>query len=73
MATPPNIHDTFVRSLLADKQMAIDYFRYTLPEHIADKLDFSTRQSIAPNVCFQRSANHHRRCGLYLSAQRRPG
>lgn len=37
-----NPHDTFVRGLLADKQLAIDYFKSALPAHIADKLDFGT-------------------------------
>lgn len=36
------VHDNFVRSILADKQVAIDYFRTALPAYIVEKLDFST-------------------------------
>lgn len=36
------LHDTFVRSILADKEIAIDYFRTALPGYIAERLDFST-------------------------------
>jgi len=42
-----NAHDSFLRSLLADKQVAIDYFRSALPAHIADKLDFSTLEPLS--------------------------
>jgi len=46
MANIPTVHDTFVRSLLADKEMAIDYFKSALPAHIAGKLDFSTLKQL---------------------------
>lgn len=42
MGNITNPHDTFVRGLLADKQLAIDYFKSALPAHVADKLDFTT-------------------------------
>ena len=35
-------HDQFVRAILADKNVAIDYFKSCLPEFISEKLDFST-------------------------------
>lgn len=36
------IHDNFLRSILADKEIAIDYFRAALPAYVADRLDFTT-------------------------------
>ena len=41
-----NAHDSFLRELLADKQMAIDYFRSALPAHIAGMLDFGTLEPL---------------------------
>lgn len=35
-------HDTFIRAILADKSIALDYFRASLPDAIWGKLDFST-------------------------------
>jgi len=46
MANLPNVHDSFVRGLLADRQLAIDYFKSALPMYIADKLDFSTLEPL---------------------------
>jgi hypothetical protein len=37
-----SVHDTFLRAILADKQIAIDYFKSSLPEFIKEKLNFST-------------------------------
>lgn len=42
MDKPAAVHDTFIRSILADKQIAIDYFRTALPAYIVERLDFST-------------------------------
>ncbi|RAV27923.1 Rpn family recombination-promoting nuclease/putative transposase [Sinomicrobium soli] len=42
MADITAIHDKFVKKLLADTQVAADYFKTALPPHIAGKLDFST-------------------------------
>ncbi|GAA4442401.1 hypothetical protein GCM10023091_29180 [Ravibacter arvi] len=42
MTTIASIHDKFLRAILADKQIAIDYFRACLPKNVADLLDFST-------------------------------
>lgn len=42
MEKPTTVHDTFVRAILADKQIAIDYFRAALPAYIVERLDFST-------------------------------
>ncbi|RQP19821.1 MAG: hypothetical protein EAS52_01200 [Parapedobacter sp.] len=41
-----NKHDSFLRKVLADKQVAIDYFRSALPAHIAGMLDFSTLEPL---------------------------
>ncbi|GAA4431999.1 Rpn family recombination-promoting nuclease/putative transposase [Ravibacter arvi] len=35
------LHDNFVRAILADKEIAIDYFRSCLPQNIAARLDLS--------------------------------
>lgn len=42
MGSISNIHDTFVRAILADKSLAADYFQNYLPPNVASKLDFST-------------------------------
>ncbi len=42
MDKPAAVHDTFIRAILADKEIAIDYFRTALPAYILERLDFST-------------------------------
>ncbi len=42
MDKPTAVHDTFIRAILADKQIAIDYFRTALSAYIVERLDFST-------------------------------
>ncbi len=42
MTTITSIHDKFLRAILTDKSIAIDYFRACLPEHLSTILDFST-------------------------------
>jgi predicted transposase/invertase (TIGR01784 family) len=37
-----SIHDNFIRSILANRDIAADYFRYSLPASISSELDFST-------------------------------
>jgi predicted transposase/invertase (TIGR01784 family) len=37
-----SIHDNFIRSILANKNIAVDYFRNYLPAFIGQQLDFST-------------------------------
>lgn len=36
------LHDRFIRSIMADKTIATDYFQNYLPKQIRDQLDFST-------------------------------
>ena len=40
------IHDNFIRSILSDKGIAIDYFTASLPTFIRDRLDFSTLEQL---------------------------
>lgn len=42
MASITSVHDSFVRNLLSDQQVAVDYFRTALPAHVAGRLDLST-------------------------------
>ena len=42
MANIPSVHDSFFRSLLDDSQLALDYFKSALPEHIIRLLDLSS-------------------------------
>jgi predicted transposase/invertase (TIGR01784 family) len=35
-------HDTFIRAIMANQQIALDYFQACIPKHILDMLDFST-------------------------------
>lgn len=37
-----SIHDTFIRAILADKSIALDYFKTSLPAFVKEKLDFTT-------------------------------
>src|SRR5690606_9236530 len=39
-------HDSFFRSLLADSQMAMGYFKSTLPERIIRLLDLTTLERV---------------------------
>jgi len=39
-----SIHDHFVRTILSDKTLAIDYFKSALPQHVIALLDFDTLQ-----------------------------
>ncbi len=36
------IHDAFIRTIMADKNIARDYFQSYLPDFVTDRLDFST-------------------------------
>ncbi len=40
-------HDTFIRAIMANQGIALDYFRASLPEYVLDKLDFSTFKQLA--------------------------
>jgi len=40
------IHDNFIRSILADKVVAVSYFENYLPSFVSEKLDFSTLTQI---------------------------
>ncbi|SDH41551.1 Putative transposase, YhgA-like [Dyadobacter soli] len=41
----PN-HDTFIRAIMGNQQIALDYFRACIPQHILDLLDFSTLRQL---------------------------
>ena len=41
-----NSHDAFLRWLLSDSRMALDYFKSALPAHIIRLLDFSTLERV---------------------------
>jgi hypothetical protein len=42
MGTKNTTHDNFIRAILADKSIAVDYFQNYLPPFIRQQLDFST-------------------------------
>src|SRR5690554_474399 len=46
MADISKIHDKFIRSILSDKGIAVDYFTASLPIFIRDRLDFSTLEQL---------------------------
>jgi predicted transposase/invertase (TIGR01784 family) len=46
MAEHTSRHDTFIRSIMGNQQIALDYFRSCLPANILDKLDFSTLRQL---------------------------
>jgi predicted transposase/invertase (TIGR01784 family) len=37
-----SVHDKFVRAILGNRELAIDYFKSHLPSFVSDRLDFST-------------------------------
>ena len=39
-------HDKFIRSILSDKGIAVDYFTANLPDFIRDRLDFFTLEQL---------------------------
>ncbi|MCF2489187.1 Rpn family recombination-promoting nuclease/putative transposase [Dyadobacter sp. CY347] len=39
-------HDTFIRAIMGNQQVALDYFRTCLPQNIQDTLDFSTLRQL---------------------------
>ncbi|MCE6991153.1 Rpn family recombination-promoting nuclease/putative transposase [Dyadobacter sp. CY323] len=39
-------HDTFIRAIMGNQQVALDYFRTCLPQNIQDMLDFSTLRQL---------------------------
>ncbi|TDE10249.1 hypothetical protein E0F88_28565 [Dyadobacter psychrotolerans] len=44
--TNTTIHDNFIRAILSDKNIAIEYFRNYLPEAVSSRLDFSSMKQI---------------------------
>lgn len=42
MSDIASIHDTFIRSIMADKNIAADYFRNYLPAMVSERLDLTT-------------------------------
>lgn len=44
-----SIHDNFIRSVLSDKSIAVDYFRSYFPEYVSEQLDFNTLRQL-PDV-----------------------
>lgn len=42
MPTIASIHDKFLRAILAEKEVAVDYFKVCLPRNVAELLDLST-------------------------------
>ena len=34
-------HDDFIRNILSNKEIAVDYFKSYLPDFVKDRLDFS--------------------------------
>ncbi|MBX2921963.1 MAG: Rpn family recombination-promoting nuclease/putative transposase [Chitinophagaceae bacterium] len=41
-----SIHDNFIRSILSNKKMAVDYFKSCLPGFISSQLDFTSLQQL---------------------------
>ena len=39
-------HDTFLRSIMGNQQIALDYFRTCLPANVLERLDFSTLRQL---------------------------
>ncbi|ACT92963.1 hypothetical protein Dfer_1722 [Dyadobacter fermentans DSM 18053] len=39
-------HDAFIRAIMGNKQIALDYFRASIPQNIQDLLDFSTLRQL---------------------------
>lgn len=46
MDTHSSKHDSFIRAIMGNQQIALDYFRACLPQHILDMLDFTTLRQL---------------------------
>lgn len=46
MAKYPSKHDTFLRTIMGNRQIALDYFHACLPANVLEKLDFSTLRQL---------------------------
>ena len=46
MSEHTHTHDTFIRAIMGNRQVALDYFRACLPQNIQDVLDFSTLRQL---------------------------
>lgn len=46
MSTDASIHDNFIRSILSNKSIAVEYFKSYLPAYISSKLDFTTLKQL---------------------------
>lgn len=46
MGEPTSKHDTFLRSIMGNQQIALDYFRACLPANVLEKLDLSTLRQL---------------------------
>ncbi|MDR6809741.1 DNA-binding transcriptional regulator YhcF (GntR family) [Dyadobacter sp. BE34] len=46
MAEHPSKHDTFLRTIMGNRQIALDYFHACLPPNVLEKLDFSTLRQL---------------------------
>ncbi|OJV17352.1 MAG: hypothetical protein BGO21_26070 [Dyadobacter sp. 50-39] len=46
MAEYPSKHDTFLRAIMGNRQIALDYFQACLPANVLEKLDFSTLRQL---------------------------
>lgn len=46
MSKQTSKHDTFIRSIMGNREIALDYFKAYLPEKVLNKLDFSTLRQL---------------------------
>jgi hypothetical protein len=51
-----SIHDNFISSIMAGKNIAKDYFRNYFPPFLANPLDFGTLEQNSDTYYFQRFA-----------------
>ena len=46
MSSDASIHDSFIRSILSNKSIAVEYFKSYLPAHISSQLNFATLRQL---------------------------
>lgn len=51
-----NIHDKFIKQILSNKELAVEFLQQYLPEPLNSILDFETlnQQDIRANLCIQK-------------------
>jgi len=59
-------HDNFVRAILADKEIAIEYFKNYLPAFVSNQLDFSTLTQLSDTYLSKKPSEDNVRHYIFM-------